>query len=98
MAAKGIVQASKTTLTYMMVEIFELWHLDGFMQCFMSAVNWDFSDWMFRSFFFKDPYLYISELESLELFDLYFRSYSLMAIFWKCVLYKTLYSVLMCFV
>ena len=45
MAGKGIVyQINKTTVTYVMIELL---HLDGFMQCFMSAVNWDFLDWMF---------------------------------------------------
>ena len=45
----------------------ELLHRDRFVQCFMSAVDWDFSDGMFWfKIFFKDPYLCNPELDSID--------------------------------
>ena len=45
----------------------ELLHLDGFMQCLMSAVNWEFSDWMsWFKFFLNDSYLFNPELDSFD--------------------------------
>ena len=45
----------------------ELLHLDGFMQCFMSAVNCYFSDWdVLVQAFFSDSYPCNPEPDSFD--------------------------------